>query len=175
MESPGDERVGPEQFWHCRLRGAYSTLILLMLEQIHTLQEKCGALEAQIGASLQQFDTMLTTILGYHRDQPHRRRLVLFKHHFNSVFGPNVLKGVSAGRVYAVAVHLHVRGLVVRRDAESLVAAPADADPPGGADGPAPVRLGSDGVAGGAGTLPPPPANWTIKDKATVVVSVLVP
>ena len=104
-----------------------------------------------------------------------RRRLVLFKHHFNSVFGPNVLKGVSAGRVYAVAVHLHVRGLVVRRDAESLVAAPADADPPGGADGPAPVRLGSDGVAGGAGTLPPPPADWTIKDKATVVVSVLVP
>ena len=44
--------------------GAYSTLILLMLEQIHTLQEKCGALEAQIGASLQQFDTMLTTIPG---------------------------------------------------------------------------------------------------------------
>lgn len=44
--------------------GAYSALILLMLEQIHTLQEKCGALEAQIGALLQQFDTTLTTILG---------------------------------------------------------------------------------------------------------------
>ena len=44
--------------------GAYSTLILLMLEQIHTLQEKCGALEAQIGALLQQFDTTLTTIPG---------------------------------------------------------------------------------------------------------------
>ena len=44
--------------------GAYSALILLMLEQIHTLQEKCGALEAQIGALLQQFDTTLTTIPG---------------------------------------------------------------------------------------------------------------
>ena len=44
--------------------GAYSTLILFMLEQIHTLQEKCGALEAQIGALLQQFDTTLTTIPG---------------------------------------------------------------------------------------------------------------
>lgn len=44
--------------------GAYSALILLMLEQIHTLQEKCGMLEAQIGALLQQFDTTLTTIPG---------------------------------------------------------------------------------------------------------------
>ena len=44
--------------------GAYSALILLMLEQIHTLQEKCGALEEQIGALLQQFDTTLTTIPG---------------------------------------------------------------------------------------------------------------
>lgn len=44
--------------------GAYSTLILFMLEQIHTLQEKCGALEVQIRALLQQFDTTLTTIPG---------------------------------------------------------------------------------------------------------------
>ena len=44
--------------------GTYSTLILVMLEQIHTLQEKCSALEVQIGSLLQQFDTTLTTIPG---------------------------------------------------------------------------------------------------------------
>ena len=44
--------------------GAYSTLILVMLEQIHTLQEKCSALEEEIGALLQQFDTTLITIPG---------------------------------------------------------------------------------------------------------------
>lgn len=44
--------------------GVYATLILLLLEQIRTLQEKCGMLETQIGALLQQFDTTLTTIPG---------------------------------------------------------------------------------------------------------------
>ena len=42
--------------------GVYATSILLLLKQIRTLQEKCGMLETQIGALLQQFDTTLTTI-----------------------------------------------------------------------------------------------------------------
>ena len=44
--------------------GAYSALILVMLEQIHALQEKCSVWEAQIVALPRQFDTTLTTISG---------------------------------------------------------------------------------------------------------------
>lgn len=44
--------------------GVYATLILVLLEQIRTLQEKCGMLETQIEGLLQQFPTMLTTIPG---------------------------------------------------------------------------------------------------------------
>ncbi len=44
--------------------GAYSTLILIMLKQIQELLATCDALEKQINALLQQFDTTLTTIPG---------------------------------------------------------------------------------------------------------------
>lgn len=44
--------------------GVYSTLILMLLEQIRTLQEKCSMLETKIGELLQQFQTTLTTIPG---------------------------------------------------------------------------------------------------------------
>ena len=44
--------------------GVYATLILVLLEQIRTLQEKCSMLETQIEGLLQQFPTMLTTIPG---------------------------------------------------------------------------------------------------------------
>lgn len=44
--------------------GVYATLILVLLEQIRTLQEKCSMLETQIEGLLQQFPTTLTTIPG---------------------------------------------------------------------------------------------------------------
>lgn len=64
MESPGDESVGPEQFWHCRLRRSLLDTDPFNAGADPHAARKCDALEVQLGALLQQFDTTLITIPG---------------------------------------------------------------------------------------------------------------